>query len=118
MKIITKQGILSKLAGRIKDEYQMADGTWYQSDWSKLTYEALFNLPTDASESDFIKIMGNDAWTQIWCRECQQSVDEVVDFGNESLDLKVCVNCLDEANRKIALRVSKKQRASFLSELV
>lgn len=102
MKIITKRGILSSLAERIKDEYQIEGGTWYQSRWSKPRYEALSNLSADAPESDFVEIIGNDAWTSILCSKCQQSVDKVIDFGHcgyEDLTIMLCSDCLDEAKK-------------------
>lgn len=101
MKIITKREILLSLAKRIKDMYQL-EGIWYQSSWSKPRYEALSNLPTDAPESDFVEIIGNNAWTNILCSKCQQSVDKVIDFGHcgyEDLTIMLCPDCLDEAKK-------------------
>ncbi len=95
MKLITKSGILSSLAERIKNEYQMEGGTWYQSNWSKPLYEDISNLPADAPESDFIEIIGDDTWTRIKCDECQRSVDKVIDIGGSAAML--CPFCLNEA---------------------
>ncbi len=109
MRIITKRGILSSLAERIREEYQLANGEWYQSNWSKLLYEALCNLPADATEGDFSEIMGSDSWTRIECSECQQSADKVVDFGYGDLAIMLCVDCLDKAKKLLQKSYCKKK---------
>ena len=78
-------------------EQPLFDGSIPRETFEKLTKLDLHTC----SEKDVENIIGNPGWTQIFCEQCRESVDQAVyvgqplDFGSSTA--LICKNCLQKA---------------------
>lgn len=96
MEVITKQQIVDDVPRRWEAQYRHWDDVRKQD---ILTQLKALEKPIDASAVN--TIIGKDSWTQVKCDECGQSVELVVQLGQEpdyeSATACICVKCLKAA---------------------
>ena len=64
MNIITRREKIANVAQAWKKQYYNGRRWPYKAD-HQVTYNRLSQLPSDATERDVEKIIGNDSWTQV-----------------------------------------------------
>lgn len=68
---------------------------------SEVIYKRLKELSETATAKDVEDIIGNSSWTSLTCHECDNSVDIVIQVGENpdwgSSTAQICPNCLRKA---------------------
>ena len=95
MQVIVGCTQAAEIAARWKAQY-LRDGKWENcTAGSERVYNSLLSCGDTAEAID--AIIGNQAWTHLFCEECKEFVDRAVEFG-EGYDSKiVCEPCLKAA---------------------
>lgn len=107
MKIITRKLLAKRAANRWYMQY-CNRGVWDSRmlERSKETKEDIYNkllsLGDDPNPDDIDKVIGNHSWTWVYCNECDERVEGVVQLGEEpdyeSNTANVCFGCLNKAS--------------------
>lgn len=103
MHVVRKKDLIKSAAGRYAATYQRR-GEWpTDRNYSReqAIYQALLQLPSDASEADVTTVVGHNRLTRNSCHQCNTDGETTVAFSHEThhmLDLlPVCPQCLTEA---------------------
>lgn len=59
------------------------------------------------------KIIGNTGWTDMFCEQCEISVDELMVFENEFRSFCVCAICLDNASAMLRIKQRTRLEKDF-----
>lgn len=112
MKVLTARNQIRELPGKLKHAWQRFDGTWMriaqrEPDTEKI-YDAVCALDLEAATVDDVRTaMGFGDWVydSFTCHECKQTVDKVVQLGEEpdydSSTANICVACLRKALKAV-----------------
>jgi len=92
MKVLSVRDNIRSVSGRFNERYKS----------EKVLQKAqLYALNVETATPDNVAaIMGTTAWIDIFCGECNRSVDSVVQFGEFNYDSTpeiICLDCLKNA---------------------
>lgn len=94
MKLINKKVELKDVAECWKKQYPNSENEIYQQ---------LLNLPENSTADEVANIIGNRSWIsdKFCCDDCRNSVNDVVELGEEPKDksrtIRICKDCLRKA---------------------
>lgn len=104
MKIVTKRDVIKSGVANFLRNY-------HSSSARNIDFPAIVSqlnlLNTDTCSTEEVdKIIGNTSWTRLYCDECKEPVDSVVQIGaNEDYEdacgSAVCMDCLQAAVKKL-----------------
>lgn len=102
MRVMTRKKEAKSAARRWRAQYKKYWDTPHElNESTKEKYERLVELGTDPNPDEVDRIIGNDSWTCVRCRECDKRVEKAVMVGKRLDDeypmVCVCMGCLKAA---------------------
>ncbi len=110
MKVTTRQSAAAEAPQRWDEQY----ANFPDIDGTKATIARELKKLGKSPDPDAIdRIIGNDSWTHLTCNECGDSVDAVVQVGQEpdyeSATAELCIKCVKAAVELLESELAKAQ---------